>query len=168
MIKRQVSTPRSIKTADVINIFGDHFESFSLLIAIDYLVHLTTLGSKLNSIEERRETLCACRSAIMPCVWIEQNKRDASNFLIWTIEENKKKREQVARSRCELCLNIYFLVFMPYKQHQLRMLFIELDDSLETAITNKKKVATYKGRKKKNEKRNLSFFSQCLLWLKHL
>ncbi len=139
MIKRQVSTPRSIKTADVINIFGDHFESFSLLIAIDYLVHLTTLGSNLNSIEERRETLCACRSAIMPCVWIEQNKRDASNFLIWTIEENKKKREQVARSRCELCLNIYFLVFMPYKQHQLRMLFIELDDSLETAITNKKK-----------------------------
>jgi len=139
MIKRQVSTPRSIKTADVINIFGDHFESFSLLIAIDYLVHLTTLGSKLNSIEERRETLCACRSAIMPCVWIEQNKRDASNFLIWTIEENKKKREQVARSRCELCLNIYFLVFVLHRRHRLSMLFIEQDDSLELTMTNKKK-----------------------------
>ena len=52
MMTKQVSIPRSIKIVHVINIFGDHFESFSLFIATDYLVHLATLGSKVNLIEE--------------------------------------------------------------------------------------------------------------------
>jgi hypothetical protein len=52
MIIRQLRTLKSVKIAHIINIFGDHFESLSLFIVTVYLTHLTTLGSKLNLIEE--------------------------------------------------------------------------------------------------------------------
>jgi hypothetical protein len=47
-------------------------------------------------------------------------------------EYKKKKCEQAMKERCELCLNIYFLVFVPHSRHWLSVLFIEQGDNLDT------------------------------------
>ncbi len=86
---RQVNIPKSNKIVHMINIFSSlHY----LLSPFTWLIWRHLVQS-WNQSKMQMETLPLDSSTIMPCVSRRQNERDASNYLIWTIEKEEEEEE---------------------------------------------------------------------------
>ena len=79
------------------------------------------------------------------CEWVCGTEWNASDYLIWTIEQKKKKR------RTNGVLKIYFLVLVPHTRHWLNGLFIEQGDN---ARDDEREKENFNRRKRRSDTRS--------------